>query len=145
MTDWQVAARWTYPTRPPVMTASATIVRRQPGVSDNIIAEVARKWGVSLKEIVGKRRTRRVAWARFEAYYRLRMECDWLSLPMIGRKLGGRDHTSVLNGVRRYQELMASGEMQIELEGRKARGENPSRGGGVERPLDPLAAPNNEA
>ncbi|MNR52727.1 Chromosomal replication initiator protein DnaA [compost metagenome] len=38
--------------------------------------------------------------------YSIRQLCPHMSLPHIGRLLGGRDHTTVLHGVRKIEELM---------------------------------------
>lgn len=67
-----------------------------------IVAEVCERHGVPFRDIVSQRRDRKTAKARAEACYRLRMETT-LSLPQIGRKLGGRDHTTILHSVRRYE------------------------------------------
>lgn len=109
MTDWTVSSRWQYPV---TFTATGQLARRAPGMATRIIEEVASVWGLKAKDLTSKGRTRYVAWARFEACYRLRTECPWLSLPAIGVRLGGRDHTSVLHGIRRYQELSDTGELE---------------------------------
>ncbi len=38
--------------------------------------------------------------------YAIRQLCPHMSLPHIGRLLGGRDHTTVLHGVRKIEDLM---------------------------------------
>ena len=73
------------------------------------IGLAARAHGVSVREILGRRRTRKVSFARFEAMARIRalnFNGRTPSLPQIGAWLG-RDHTSVLNGLRRHAELSA--------------------------------------
>lgn len=65
-----------------------------------IIREVAREHRVTPADIMGPRRLRHIAEARFEVYHRLRHELG-LTLPRIGQIMG-RDHTSVLNGLRKY-------------------------------------------
>lgn len=64
---------------------------------------------VRLSDIMSDRRTRPVAYARFEAMSRLK-DRNW-SLPKIGRTLGGRDHTTALHGIRRFKELVAEGKI----------------------------------
>lgn len=71
-----------------------------------IVAEVCTKHGVSILDLASIRRSRGLPEARHEAMYRLRHETT-MSLPEIGRKLGGRDHSTVLNGIRRHEERMA--------------------------------------
>lgn len=70
-----------------------------------IIDEICKKHKISLPEIRGNQRSREVVAARFEAYYRLSTETKF-SLPQIGRLLGGKDHTSVLHGIRKYKLRM---------------------------------------
>jgi chromosomal replication initiation ATPase DnaA len=76
---------------------------RLPTVKD-IISEVAEKYGVTANDILSERRTRNLAQPRFEVCWRARRETR-LSLPQIGRSIGGRDHTTVLNGIRRYDAM----------------------------------------
>lgn len=71
----------------------------------HIIQEVCDKHGVTFAEAISARREQRFVWARNEAYYRLATELG-MSLPKIGHRLGGRDHTSVLHGLRRFEERM---------------------------------------
>lgn len=69
----------------------------------HIVEEVIDKHGISFGQLIGRQRSRPLCAARFEAYYRLSQETT-LSLPQIGRALGGKDHTSVLHGIRKYRE-----------------------------------------
>jgi hypothetical protein len=68
-----------------------------------IVHEVAKKHGVGFMEIVGAQRSRRIVAARHECCYRIAMETT-MSLPMIGRRLGGRDHTTILHGLRMHAQ-----------------------------------------
>lgn len=68
-----------------------------------IVNEVAAKHGVSFIDIISERRPRYIVLARQEAMYRLYNETT-LSFPDIGRRLGGKDHTTVLHGVTRHCE-----------------------------------------
>lgn len=68
------------------------------------IAEaVAAAHGLSVREMLGTSRRREVAWPRQDAM-RLARTAGY-SLPRIGRALG-RDHSTVLYGVRRSEERM---------------------------------------
>lgn len=74
------------------------------GMAD-IIAQTAAKYGVTVIDMKSARRTRyALMQARFEACWRARNE-TLLSLPQIGRFLGNRDHTTVLNAVRKYEAM----------------------------------------
>lgn len=68
-----------------------------------IILEVCAKHEISYEMIRSPRRNRIVVAARHEAFYRLSQETS-MSLPNIGMKLGGKDHTTVLNGIARHKE-----------------------------------------
>lgn len=72
----------------------------------SIIAEVCEKHGIDWIEMASHRRSVPVVIARHEAMYRMRKETT-MSLPAIGRKLGGKDHATVLFGIRRHEQRMA--------------------------------------
>lgn len=63
-------------------------------------AEIAEKFGLAIEEIMGEQRSKKIVEARHEIFWRLKKETKW-SLPQIGRFMG-RDHTTVLHGLRRY-------------------------------------------
>lgn len=66
-----------------------------------IMQEVAHKYKVSIMEIKSARRHYAIVKPRQEFYYRAKLE-TLNSLPAIGKYCGGRDHTTVLHGVRKY-------------------------------------------
>jgi hypothetical protein len=68
----------------------------------DIVREVAAKHGLPEKMILSQCRQRAYAWPRQEAYYRIITECPHISYPEAGRRLGGKDHTTVLHGVRAH-------------------------------------------
>ncbi len=72
------------------------------------LAEIQRKvadhYNIRLSELIGPRRTRNIARPRQVAMY-LAKTLTQRSLPEIGRDFGGRDHTTILHGVRRIEEL----------------------------------------
>ena len=55
----------------------------------------------------GDVRKRSISFPRFAAFYLARFYTDQ-SLPQIGRFFGGKDHTSVLHGIRRVPEIRKS-------------------------------------
>jgi chromosomal replication initiation ATPase DnaA len=77
-----------------------------------IIKAVAEKYMVSVEELEGPSRQERLIIPRHEAIWLMRQRkladgrFRW-SYPMIGRRLGGRDHTTAINGFRRHEERMA--------------------------------------
>ncbi|MGW9229904.1 chromosomal replication initiator protein DnaA [Pseudorhizobium sp. NPDC055634] len=67
---------------------------------------VARHYNVSRQELVSNRRTRVVVKPRQIAMY-LSKTLTPRSFPEIGRRFGGRDHTTVLHAVRKIEELIS--------------------------------------
>jgi chromosomal replication initiation ATPase DnaA len=59
---------------------------------------VAAKTGFTVEELIGDRRTSRLCDSRFLCYWLARRR--GMTLGVIGSALGGKDHGSVLNGVR---------------------------------------------
>lgn len=76
------------------------------GPSREIIHRVATQYGMTTADLIGPARSRWFAFARHEAMYRVRKERN-LSLPAIGRIFGGRDHTTVLHGIRCHEDRAA--------------------------------------
>ena len=72
-----------------------------------VIAYVAEFYLLSIGDLKGTSRSRRLARPRQIACYVMRSVCPHLSFPAIGRLLGGRDHTTVLHAVSKVSELMA--------------------------------------
>lgn len=64
---------------------------------EQIVSAVARYFGLSKDEMVGRSRRRAVSTPRQLCMYLIREETD-ISLPQIGELLGGRDHSTVLHG-----------------------------------------------
>lgn len=79
-----------------------------------ILEQVASKHGVTRAEIASGSRKPAVTAARQEASWRIRTEVlvngRQISLPEIARHLGGRDHTTVLYNIRRYEAKLAADE-----------------------------------
>jgi chromosomal replication initiator protein len=68
---------------------------------------VSSHFKIPLREMKSKRRAREVARPRQVAMY-LSRQLTSQSLPEIGRRFGGRDHTTVLHGVRQIEKLRAT-------------------------------------
>ncbi|MCY4305160.1 MAG: chromosomal replication initiator protein DnaA [Aestuariivita sp.] len=71
---------------------------------DEIQRQVADYYNIKLSDIIGPKRTRAFARPRQIAMY-LSKQLTARSMPEIGRRFGGRDHTTVMHGVRRIEEL----------------------------------------
>lgn len=74
-----------------------------------IAHEVCKKRNVSMLDLMSHRKPIPVALARHEFCWRARHQTEF-SLPAIGRFLGGRDHTTILHSIKKYQSLVDSGE-----------------------------------
>ncbi len=73
---------------------------------DVIQKTVAEHFGLKQADLISERRARAVARPRQVAMW-LAKQITTRSLPDIGRRFGGRDHTTVLHAVRRIEELKA--------------------------------------
>jgi chromosomal replication initiator protein len=71
---------------------------------DEIQRKVAEHYNIRLSDMIGPKRVRNFARPRQVAMY-LCKQLTSRSLPEIGRRFGGRDHTTVMHGVRRIEEL----------------------------------------
>jgi chromosomal replication initiator protein len=73
---------------------------------DQIQKTVAEHYGLKQADLISERRARAVARPRQVAMW-LAKQITTRSLPDIGRRFGGRDHTTVLHAVRRIEALKA--------------------------------------
>lgn len=74
---------------------------------DEIQRKTAEYYSMRLSDLLSARRSRNIARPRQIAMY-LSKQLTSRSLPEIGRKFGGRDHTTVIHAVRRIEELRES-------------------------------------
>lgn len=71
---------------------------------EEIQRKVAEHYNIRLSDMIGPKRMRNVARPRQIAMY-LAKQMTSRSLPEIGRRFGGRDHTTIMHGVRKIDEL----------------------------------------
>lgn len=74
--------------------------------AQSIIEATSTYFGISVDDLTGPSRVATIAMPRHIAIYLCRELTD-LSLPKIGAKFGGRDHSTVLNSVRRITDRMS--------------------------------------
>ena len=74
-----------------------------------IIKEVAQKHDLEPYDVLGKDKCRHMAWARHEAFDRIRKETH-MSLPAIAR-IFDMDHTSVLYGIWAHRKRKEQGKV----------------------------------
>lgn len=96
---------------PPKPSFKPVVVAEQAGQSPReayraVLDAVASRYGLKAEDLTSKRHTRRFAWARHEAMATIKDRFG-LSLPRIGALFGGRDHTTVLSGIRAYETRRA--------------------------------------
>ena len=70
----------------------------EAAAAEAIIAMVAKDHGITVRELRNRRRYSHLCAARYEAYHRLR-QMD-MTLKRIGLVMGGRDHATILYGLR---------------------------------------------
>ena len=74
---------------------------------EEIQRKVSEHYNIRLADMIGPKRLRNIARPRQVAMYLAKL-LTLRSLPEIGRRFGGRDHTTIMHGVRRIEELMAT-------------------------------------
>jgi len=83
---------------------------------EEIQRKVSDHYNIRLSDMIGPKRLRSFARPRQVAMY-LCKQLTSRSLPEIGRRFGGRDHTTVMHGVRRIEELkQQDGQIAEDLE-----------------------------
>ncbi|MFP4326928.1 MAG: chromosomal replication initiator protein DnaA [Paracoccaceae bacterium] len=83
---------------------------------EEIQRKVSEHYNIRLSDMIGPKRLRNFARPRQVAMY-LCKQLTSRSLPEIGRRFGGRDHTTVMHGVRRIEELkVQDGQIAEDLE-----------------------------
>jgi chromosomal replication initiator protein len=95
---------------------------------DEIQKRVAEHYNIRLADMHSARRSRVVARPRQVAMY-LAKQLTPRSLPEIGRKFGGRDHTTVIHAVRKVEELAGQDQAlrdDVELLRRMLQGQQPN-------------------
>jgi chromosomal replication initiator protein len=83
---------------------------------EEIQRKVSEHYNIRLSDMIGPKRVRTYARPRQVAMY-LCKQLTSRSLPEIGRRFGGRDHTTVMHGVKRIEELrQQDGQIAEDLE-----------------------------
>lgn len=80
------------------------VSERQVSIED-VLSTVANQFGVKVSDLKGSRKTREVSHPRQVAMY-LARRLTRSSFPEIGRSFGGKDHSTVVKGVKKVEELL---------------------------------------
>lgn len=73
----------------------------------DILQKTADYFNISYDEITGTRRSKEIVLPRQIAMYFMRTELH-LSFPIIAARLGGRDHTTIMHGVKKLEKIIPS-------------------------------------
>lgn len=104
-----------------LLSTLETTGMRQPKTPKQIIEVVSVYYGISLDEVLGASREKRLAFPRQVIMYLLREELK-LSYPSIGSELGGRDHTTAMHAHTKIStELQNSFQLKQEIESIKSK------------------------
>ena len=79
------------------------------GQARKIATEVAAEFGFTFFDLISQSRNMQLVRARKKAMWRIRNECSHMSLPMIGKLFGDRDHTTALHCINDYQKHVEAG------------------------------------
>lgn len=83
---------------------------------DDILRIVSKHFGVSRGDILSQRRNRSIVWPRQIGMF-LAKNLTSRSLPEIGRRFGGRDHTTVLHAIRKIEgQIQEDAALREEIE-----------------------------
>ncbi len=116
-------ATWQYMRTPITLDIAETVIRdlvqnlepRRIKIED-ILRIISRHYGVSKGDLLSQRRHRSVVWPRQIGMF-LAKQLTARSLPEIGRRFGGRDHTTVLHAIRKIEgEITKNPRLADELE-----------------------------
>jgi len=77
----------------------------------DIMRKFCEKHGVTVIEMCSNRRQHDITKLRHELCWILRQETT-MTLPMIGRMLGGKDHTTIMNSIKQHQAFLDNGSMR---------------------------------
>lgn len=80
---------------------------------DKILEKIAKKYGITVEEIKGRKRTNDIANPRHIAIYLIRKMTE-ISLPAIGR-IFGRDHTTIMSSLKTAETMIKTNSL-LELE-----------------------------
>lgn len=67
---------------------------------------VCKHYNISMEKLKSHRRFRELSFARMVCYYLIRKHTT-LGLIAIGKRMGGRDHATIINGVKTIKDIMS--------------------------------------
>lgn len=91
----------------------AELTRRRPSIHE-VQCAICLAFDVTLEDMLSSRRHLKILMPRLAAMA-LSKKLTTLSLPAIGRQFADRDHTTVLNGVRRMEPIIAAVSLRVPI------------------------------
>ncbi len=91
-------------------------IARDRSMTEIAIELLKRFPGVSLAEVKGVSRARRIVFPRQVIIHAIKMERPNLSFPQVGNWMGGRDHTTALHSVNKIQAMIDNCTFDAEME-----------------------------
>jgi chromosomal replication initiator protein len=85
------------------MALADLLPQKQNIPASKILEAVAASEGIGVNDLLGQNRSAKIAVPRQLAMYLLR-EFNEISFPQIGELLGGRDHTTIMYGIKKIEE-----------------------------------------
>jgi hypothetical protein len=79
-----------------------------------LLALTCEQYYLTKDELLSVRRNRQQVTAKQDLWNTASMYCRW-SLPQIGRASGGRDHSTILHGIRSWRQKVQAGEVTSRL------------------------------
>lgn len=83
-----------------------------------VIEEVARRNRVDVRALMSRRRPTVLVLPRQEAMFEAYVQCPHSSMPMIGKIMDGRDHTTILHGIRAHAKRLGVDYREARIQGR---------------------------
>lgn len=77
--------------------------------ADLVLREVHNYYNIPIEDILGRKRTKEIVIPRQITMYLLRSEAD-ISYPEIGRKMGGKDHSTIMHGCSKIEAEISNNE-----------------------------------
>lgn len=77
---------------------------KPPAYVNDVLAFIVKRFGITLLDMTSERRTANLVKPRQIAMW-LAKDITKRSLPYIGTRMGGRDHTTILHGIRKIERL----------------------------------------
>lgn len=79
--------------------------------------DIAKAWlskfpGISMSQVRGNRRSRHIIFPRHVIIHAIRTQRPDLSLPQIGRFMGGRDHSTIVSAVKKINKMISQGKLE---------------------------------